>query len=258
MGKPISEKHAIEVALFIVAFEHPFDAGAVQALPALQTLLKDDYPVFNATNVMQIKFTDGKFDQESGALSGCQLQKFRDDGRLAWALKVEGNAIVVSCMDYTRWDEVSSKALGHIKTALSLVKSETNAVVTVIHQIIDRFVTENKGNYQVEQVFNTKSRYLTQQALESGMLWHIYQGWFDDAPEFGGKLLNVLNLSTADNPNGLMTTIDHAAHFQFQPAMATDALDDLFMRKAFDTLHKRNKDTIKNLLNVKQQKAIKL
>ena len=258
MGKPINEKHAIEVALFIVAFERPFDAITVQALPGLQALLKDDYPTFNATNVMEIRFTDSKIDQQIGAVTGCQLQKFHEDGRPAWVLKVEGNAIVVSCMDYTRWDEVSSKALGHIKTAFTLVKSETNAVVTVIHQIIDRFVAVNKEDYQVEQVFNIKSRYLTKQALESGMLWHVYQGWFDDAPEFGGKLLNVLNLSTADNPVGLTTTIDHAVHFQFQPAMAIDALDDPFMRKAFNALHERNKVTIKNLLNEKQQKAIKL
>lgn len=259
MGKPIGEKHAIEVASFIVAFERPFDANVVEALPGLQTLLKDDYPAFNITNVMQVKFTDGKFDQESGAVSGCQFQKFREDGRPAWMLKVEGNAIVVSCMDYSRWSEVSSKALSHMKTVLMLVNSDTNAVVSTILQVVDRFVTSDKEDYSIGGVFNIESNYLNKQALESGRLWHIYQGWFDKShSELGGQILNVLNVSTSDTPNGISTTIDYAAHLQFQPAISVEALNDSFLRKAFDALHVSNKSIVKDLLNEKQQKAIGL
>lgn len=260
MGKPISEKHAIDVASFIVVFEHPFEANIVDSLPGLHERLKADYPTFNLTNVMEVSVTGSEVSQKIGVTSGGLLQNLQPDGRPVWTLRVEGNAIVVSCTKYERWDDISPKALEHLKAAITFVNNDRNAVTSLIHQIVDRFVTANKDEYDISQVFNTQSPYLTGQALKAGKFWHVFQGWFDDKKEFGGKLLNVLNLSTAENPANITitTSIDHAAHLRFESPKAIEVLDDKFIRKAFDELHESNKSIIRQLLNKDQLKAIGL
>lgn len=259
MGKPISEKHAIEVASFIVVFERPFEAHIIESLPGLHERLKADYSVFNPTNIMEFRVTGSEVTQQAGVSSGGLLQSLLPDGRPSWTLRVEGNAIVVSCTDYKRWGDISTKALGHIKAAMAFVKNDTNAISNLIHQIVDRFVTDSKVQYSIDQVFNTKSPYLTEQVLNAGKLWHVYQGWFEEKKDFDGKLLNVLNLSTAENPvGGITTTIDHAAHLRFSSPKTIGEFDDRFIREAFDELHECNKFIIKRLLTNEQLAAIGL
>lgn len=260
MGKPISEKHAIDVASFIVVFERPFEANIIESLPGLHERLKSDYPSFSLTKSMQVSVTGNEVSQKVGVTSGGILQNLREDGRPIWTLRIEGNTIIVSCTDYKRWESISSKALDHIKAAIAFVNNDGNAVTSLIHQIVDRFVTANKDEYHINQVFNSQSPYLTGQALKAGTFWHVFQGWFDEKQELGGKLLNVLNLSTSENPANitLTTTIDHAAHLRFEPSKAIAELDDKFIRKAFDELHESNKAIIKQLLNQEQLKTIGL
>ena len=209
---------------------------------------------------MEVSVTGGEVSQKIGVTSGGLLQNLLPDGRPSWTLRVEGNTIVVSCTDYKRWDDISAKALGHIKAAIAFVNNDTNAVSSLIHQIVDRFVTANKDEYNIGQVFNTQSPYLTGQALKAGNFWHVFQGWFEDRQVFSGKLLNVLNLSTADNPASITitTTIDHAAHLRFSSPKAIGEFDNEFTRKAFDELHECNKSIIKQLLTSDQLKAIGL
>lgn len=260
MGKPISEKHAVDVASFIVVFERPFEKHTIDALPGLHERLKADYPTFNLTKTMEVNFTGSEVSQKMDITSGGVLQNLQPDGRPIWTLRVEGNAIVVSCTKYERWGDISSKALDHIKAAIAFVNNDSNAVTSLIHQIVDRFVTANKDEYDISQVFNTQSPHLTGQALKAGKFWHVFQGWFDDKKEFGGKVLNVLNLSTAENSGNITitTSIDHTAHLQFESPKAIEELDDKFIRKAFDELHESNKSIIRQLLNKDQLKAIGL
>ena len=95
MGKPISEKHAIDVASFIVVFERPFEANIIDSLPGLHERLKADYPTFNLTNTMEVSVTGSEVSQKIGVTSGGLLQNLFPDGRPSWTLRVEGNAIVV-------------------------------------------------------------------------------------------------------------------------------------------------------------------
>ena len=87
---------------------------------------------------------------------GGVLQNLQPDGRPIWTLRVGDNAIVVSCTKYERWEDISSKALDHIQAAIAFVNNDSNAVTSLIHQIVDRFVTANKDEYYIRQVFNTQ------------------------------------------------------------------------------------------------------
>ncbi len=258
MGMPIGEKNAIDSASFIVVFDRPFESNVIESLRGLQQLLKDDYPHFESTKAMEVRFEGGEVSQQIGVASGCVLQNFRLDARPSWVLRVEGNAIAVSCMDYGRWSDVSSKAITHIAKTLSLVNHDTNLVTSLVLQVIDRFVPTDAENYHIGQVFNTESRYLTQQVSDAGELWHVYQGWFEEKPSLSGRLLHALNLSTNRSETGIATSIDHATHLQFQPAKMANDLDGHYLHRTFDALHECNKALIRNLLAENQLKKIGL
>ncbi|BBL76534.1 TIGR04255 family protein [Methylomagnum ishizawai] len=263
MGQPINDKHAIEVAAFIVAFERPFSERSIEALLGLQELLKADYPAFNKIGVFKISFGDKTApSQPSNKISGVLLQKFRTDGRPAWALRVENNNIIVSCFDYERWEPSSSKAIEHLKKVINIiyVYDEQNPLGIVALQVIDRFVSHDDG-YDIGHVFNRKTRYLTKQAIEAGSLWHVHQGWFREEKTVDVKYscLNTLNVSASSGPVGLISTIDHTLECRFKQGLSVcEALDEDFLRDIFGLLHGYNKDVVGDLLNSRQKKRIGL
>ncbi len=261
MGVPVNGKHAIEVAAFVAVFQRPFSPRAIEALSGLQEVLKEDFPSFQRTNVVEFRIDDtgGQPTHSVGPVTGVFLQKVRADGKQLWTLKVEGNVAVVQCFEYDTWANTSPIALRYLQSALNLLAEEENPLAVLALQIVDRFVEKNGENYSIGQVFNKRSKYLTKHATEAGRLWHVYQGWFEKSQvDTCGRLLNVLNLSTNDTPSGLVTTIDHNIQLQSEGIPVAALTDVGGLRSIYDELHARNKSVVGDLLNAKQRKAVKL
>jgi uncharacterized protein (TIGR04255 family) len=261
MSNPISGKHAIEVAVFVAIFKQPFSKNTIDALMTLQKSMEERYPIFNTTNVVKMKMEpDSKsIPQSTSSMSGVVLQKIKKDGRPSWTLRADVNSIVITCFDYETWNETSPQAIGDLIKVLSIISSNQNLIEGFALQVVDRFVGASKENYQLKHVFNTKSKYLPRHIRESGALWHNHQGWFNDADNFNGQFLNILNLSTNEAPPSIITTIDHTTRLLFSPVKQTDEITDMkLLEGIFNTLHDSNKETVKDLLNAKQLKAIKL
>ncbi|SDP29335.1 TIGR04255 family protein [Desulforhopalus singaporensis] len=261
MSRPISGDHAIEVANFVCVFDSPFSARAIQSLHALKETFKDKYPVFSTTNVVSIQMSHGDVAPSmKPEAEGVYLQRLKADSKQpAWAIKVERNSIIVSCYVYERWVGVAGKAIEDLAAIVGLVDDGRNPVNHLVLHVVDRFVGGTKQNYKINQVFNSRSRYLSRQAKEAGALWHVYQGWFESIQESDGRLLHNLNLSTHETPHGMLTTIDHNVRYNFtQLAAASDIADVEVTRSKFDILHEKNKKVLSDLLNKKQCRAVKL
>lgn len=256
---PVSGKHAIEVATFVAVFQRPFTTRAVEALATLQETLRADFPSFQTTNVIEFRIEPGVQPAPVvGPISGVLLQRIGTDGKPAWTLKAEGNALIVQCFVYETWATTSSYALKFLQTAINVVADEENPLVVLAHQIIDRFVAASKDGYEIGHVFNKRSEFLSKHALTAGPLWHVFQGWFEQRNSFAGQFLNVLNLNTNETPSGFVTTIDHNAQFQSTGVPSSDAANSEWLKSVFDELHAQNKVIVGNLLNVKQKKAVGL
>lgn len=179
----------------------------------------------------------------------------KPNGFHSWRVQLTGNAIAVSCFEYTRFSEVWPRALKYLEAILNAGGAEV-MVAEITHQYIDRFLypgapEEVAANYRLDELLLPDSPYLTQQALKSGLLWHVFQGWFDNQTDRSRKL-NQLNISNTEN-NGaakIACVIDHRCIFQTAMGLqlsATDitkpahagisALDDV-MRELHDD-HKR-------------------
>jgi len=258
MSRPIGEKHSIEVAGFVAAFEKPFSKVAIEALETLKKTLDSKYPVFSTTKTLKVHLEGSTFKQQpSSEVSGVSLQQTKKDGRPAWTIRADNNNIIVSCFEYDKWKQTSSKALEDLFTVFSVVADDRNPLSLLALQVVDRFVGPSKNQYQLKQVFNTTSKFLTKQAASSGPLWHVHQGWFVEDKKFKGQFLNVLNLSTNDTPAGIISTIDHTIRYLLGPEeQPAQKITQKFMETIFNTLHDYNKIIFADLLNAKQKRAV--
>jgi uncharacterized protein (TIGR04255 family) len=260
VARPIGNRNAIETMAFMIAFERPISAGTGENLLGLEALLKDELPNFSRINSLMVRVEEGKPTPLS-TYGGVLLQRFGPDGRPVWTLRADGNAVIVSCHDYESWLTESTHAIDYLRKAILATVDDDNPATMLALQTIDKFIAEKHAVYKITDVFNKKTRYLTKQAAESGHLWHVFQGWFEQNDEDGGdgRYLNVLNLSTNEAPNGHITSIDHTVQFQLRnPKVPKEVADEASINGVFYNLHTRNKMIISELLNARQCRAIGL
>ena len=119
----------------------------------------------------------------------------------------------VQCFAYDTWSTTSAKALNFLQIAINVVADEENPLILLAHQIIDKFVAPSRMDYDIGNVFNKRSEFLSKHVFKAGPLWHLFQGWFEQPTSAPGQLLNVLNLSTNETVSGFETTIDHNVQY---------------------------------------------
>lgn len=259
MGNPLNEDHSIESASFVLAYTQPFSKSAIESLTPLREVLGELLPSFQMQNAIGFTFdvTNGIPVPLSDGPSSLLMQKNSDDGTQEWGLRVEANYIMVTSFKYSRWNVVSKSAFEILASVSKILSSRDNPLTVMGLQVIDKFLTPPDVDYDIGDVFNRDSRFLTRQALESEKLWHVYQGWFDNDLIQNGRVLNVLNLSTNDTPDGLISTVDHNAQLQFS-ATSSRPSDISWLQANFDSLHEENKSVLRNLLSNKSIVSIKL
>lgn len=254
---PINSANAIDAAAFVVLFNRPFTEKEETNLLALKEIFKEELPDFSRN--MQVSFEQqaGKQPVHSVKESGLKLQKFEPSGKIGWILTIIENRLIVTCQSYDRWNKVWVQTDKYIQATLKLLDLSSLSVQACVLQYVDRFTEKSTSAYDIHEVFDKKTVYLTSKATSAGKLWHVHQGWFDEkgADE---KILNVLNLGTNEDSGKIITTIDHSLQLQFlKPKPAKKFFDrQKKYEQDFVFLHEKNKDVIKSLLNQKQRKAL--
>jgi len=255
---PINSANAIDAAAFVVLFNRPFTEKEETKLLALKETFKDELPDFSRTTKVTFKHETGKPPEHVVKESGLKLQKFEPSGKIGWVVNVIENQLVVTCQSYDRWDKVWGQTDRYVQAALKHLDLDSLSIQACVLQFVDRF-TEKNTSYNIHEVFDKKTPYLTSKAAAAEKLWHVHQGWFDEKSA-DEKILNVLNLGTNEDTGKIITTIDHSLQLQFsKPKMAKKFFDaKKEYAKAFLFLHESNKNVVKSLLNQRQRKAVGL
>lgn len=229
IAQPYAGHNALEAVAFVLQFAREFSEQEVEFLLSLEEKHKRDLPSFLKltgliVNVAESSSSKSAMMNQSQKLTGVLLQHFQENGKPDWALRVSGNHIIVNCWAYSRWNDIWPIAKNLLLSAAHVVQSDTNGVVFAALQMVDKFEYDRiPETYEVSDVFNIDSLYLTQQVCKSGPFWHVNQGWFekDIIPGMvGGRRLNVLNLSSADFNGKLVSTIDYTGRIDREGYMA--------------------------------------
>jgi hypothetical protein len=116
---------------------------------------------------------------------------------------------------------------------------------------VDSFIYEGKSeDYSLDELCTRHSEFLTAHAFDSGLLWHVHQGWFENIEETG-KCRNVLNVAANMVGNTYQITIDHQANLQLQESCTDygklfgESLENSPIAVSMRILHSRNKEILK-------------
>lgn len=270
LARPIAATNAIEAAAFALSFARNFEGHEIEALFSLEQSLRTVLPNFVKTNEIIFNLTDSTHAEQTQKMSGVIAQSFQENGKQDWVLRASENKIIVNCLKYDSWINVWPKARYILLKTAQCVDSETNGVVNALHQVIDKFVYDERPTYyNIGDVFNPDSLLLTEQAKKSGDMWHLFQGWFEDAPstiDEKQKILNVVNMSSSLINEKLVATIDHTLQANFSKPIEVKYFVGLqtaengseFLNKLFDSLHTMNAELLRNILTKDQVAAIGL
>ena len=257
MNNSINKENAIELSSFILIFERSFSKNELQSLRQLKSKFKEDLPVFNEINSVNVSI-EGHNIKNSNETIGFLLQSFKDNSKPSWILKIEENIIEVTCFSYDNWDAVWGKVNNYFLETLLALESDNNKLVICVLKVVDKFFNTS-DNYNIKDIFNLKTPYLTQNVLngQSGDLWHVYEGWFDELKN--KTYLNALNLSTINESGSIITNIEHTVQCQFiKCPQIISEFKEVLMGEVFSSLHTKNKEALQQLLNQEQLERIGL
>jgi uncharacterized protein (TIGR04255 family) len=266
ISKPIGGNNALEAVAFVVGLSRALNERESESLVSLQTRFNEELPGFLTLKGVQFHLAEGSPGGPVAAqrqrMSGVLLQRFMPDGKVAWALRPENDRVIVQCHQYTSWDAVWPQARKYLLATLRAIAATDNSVAGVAVQFIDKFeYLDVPADYTISEVFREDSPYLTAQAKKAGVAWHIHQGWFETypiRPEGPVRVLNMLNLQSAEVNAKLVATIDHVQQLTLGEANLT--IDSLFgaadsaeagsdaFNTMFETLHVRNSDLVRRTL----------
>lgn len=264
---PLRQHNAIESASFVVGFVRglakPTFNKISQALARMEKALPGVGPD-------QADVTMSAMPQLPGLrIQTPQAHRFaaKKDGTPEWLVQATGNVVQVQCHDYTSFKDVWEEARRHLICALTAIE-ENVQIAEIGFQVIDRFTYPATGDwaeYDIAELFNTESAYLTPNALRSGPLWHLFQGWFDDYQ--GNRILHQLNLTgtLVGATQQLQAAIDHRGALRgpsedkmldLKPFLTPQADGKTPLDTLFDDLHKKNRAVIENLLTPQKLQSI--
>ena len=258
---PIRDENAIDEIAFVILFDKELDGNILAKLEDMRDELSADLPDFNVLSAIQVPVDPQNISSPVSKPSGILFSKKSevDENRFEWSLRAERNRVVVACSEYTKWKEIKEKALVLLSTASEKCSLETNPIVEIVYQCVDKFIFEGElEEYQVGEVFNIDAAFLTQNVVENNRYaWHVHQGWFSEHEDM--VALNNLNLNShmQDDPQLHETEIIHFA--RIRKADGTDINDrDIlvgdggqigYLEKAMETSHELNKEVLRNLLS---------
>lgn len=275
ISKPLREKNAIESAAFAIVCRETFSAVALAAAQRAFEAFGDELPGLEPIHAKVFNFNQATGVNADPTQYAIGVSRFHShpDGTHSWRVNIQANAIVVTCFDYSEWEEVWPRARKYLATVCGVMEAP-NEIIEIGFQVIDKFVYETKvdeGAYSIHEVFKENCQYLTAKASASGLLWHVYQGWFQAAQGFSSaiaKTLHQLNLSSTEealvDKQRLATIVDHRASIRFMPnSMSLQALireEDgnpiSALDMAFNQLRDQNKEIITELLTAEKLESI--
>jgi uncharacterized protein (TIGR04255 family) len=139
-SKPLRGKNAIESVAFAIVCKETFTAVALAAvqkvfegfageLPGLEPIHAKVFNVNQATGV--------NVDPAQYAIGVSRFHS-HSDGTHSWRVNVQANVIVVTCFDYSEWEEVWPRAKKYL-TAICEIVEAPNEIIEIGFQVIDKF-----------------------------------------------------------------------------------------------------------------------
>lgn len=187
--------HSLVDATIIIAFANDLDAQRLEKLRSLPEHFKESFTKSSANQSLNVSVSEGK-TESSTEFSGWTLDQISTSSDLLdWQLVVDQNRIMIKCLEYPGWGSFRDSSALWISQLSEFLDLANWPVQEIGVMFTDRFYWSiNDKSYQLGKFFNEHSRFLPESIKQSTPLWHLFQGWIEEAD--GREYIQNLNLST--------------------------------------------------------------
>lgn len=268
---PHSEQHSLQEVRVAIHFQRAFSSHEVErALTMAEANLKQALP--KAAEVRGGEITVDATNPDSpistpivpAGLIGFERSRITGNGQPARVLRLAGNLLSVSILDYESWKITRRDSVKYMLTVLAQLPLDANPIMAANLQFINRYafngdIRDAKAGF----LLRAGNKYITERCFIAGPLWHCHTGWFD-GDHSNGRILNHLNVSSAVVDQCATVTIDHNATFQLNiPRQSTQALleppdENAGFNAILDQLHDRSKAILGDMLTPEMSERIGL
>ena len=252
---PEKEAHALVEVVFGLQFDRPWTPKEIQQIKAAHVGDEEWVSFLPSINDVQLHEMvlgpNGFVQPHAVPVTGVVFERIQPDGTIAWRLACDQSAIYINCLDYTRWAEIWPKVANLIVKVLTASNSENLHAVGVFHQTIDLFKwSGDTSDYDVTRLLDSQSDSVPARVANNGLMWHLYQGWFQELIDpLPGKLLTRVHFDAPAVPVGVVKMDTHLGITLKYPLPVRTLLGaDSAVQQLFVLLHRRNKDVLKDFL----------
>jgi len=266
---PFAGQHAIQSAVFALAFATELDVDSLRILRDASTSLKHDFPDIQDQHrtTFSIQIRPGHQTPSAALDAGGFILNRPVPGANqavpARSIAVSRENIIIAINDYTRWEKFKSDTDRYVRTLLAPIK-ESLGVVSIGLQFTDIFVWRaDPLDLDLSEVFSKNTLYLTPNVFQKAgdaMLWHSHHGFFSEQSDpFNFQLLDNINVARniALGTHQIQILTSHQAKFP-QPIYKILDENGPSLFKLEDILHSKNKEILADLLSEEVQEKINL
>jgi uncharacterized protein (TIGR04255 family) len=257
---PAAGNHAIELMALAVDWAKPLSVDEIQTIRSIyeqSDALKAKLPKATPVGSFHFQFIQPQvhgaspLTVEPGVAGGLDLQCFRSNGQLAWAIAVRPDFIACQCSVYDGWNVAKTESITLLSPFLKAIfRDETRKVAGFGLQYQDAFFVKGDiANFSLERMLIRRpNKLLPDRVFDRTSLWHVHQGWFSPSPD-GRRTLNIFNVDFAGanrehflRLSGQHRTLALSYSGQEQP------LDLTCLSDALDHMHRLNKEVLSDTL----------
>ncbi len=248
-----ANKHAIEVVNFVICLSTPIDSSDLRRFAEIMDSLKKWFPAINDLATLQIEIPSGLHTNSlPPPLPVKEMAYFASDGTRQWIGEFGVNQIMVSCRQYSTWNQIWPEAKNRLDALLAC---------------IDPYKTVRSVDYSVTDTFNAKR---SDEALTALNLfkpvplipkhlldyhdprWDISQGWFEQSSE-GDQVLVRFDAKSGIHNDSVLASISNLHSVRFKMPATVNELgaseSQVNMESIFSDLHDKNKMLIRKILS---------
>jgi len=191
--KAYSDTNAIKVIAFAIILEKEL---SLTELTRLIDRLKEnetlkEFAENQIQHLVSMVIGQPNIPKQESSIGGILFNQ-KENNRVTWSLIVNKDSIIITCYNYSRWNNISVEALRYIDIVF---KELDNNISQITLEYLDEFEVLNNTLNWKESLFKHSCNYITPNIYHLNDFWHISQGYFIELEDLEDKILDTVDIN---------------------------------------------------------------